>query len=226
MGWFIIWPAQYDDMLTYIHNNYGEPNTLIYAIGGAPYFNASGASGTATPEQIITAMWQSSDSSKTTRANLQAVADKWGLKHCCYEGGPDTGGGTTDNLVNKIAAQRSARMKDCIVHDMADNWFPIGGNLFMFYTLSSGYNRYGCWGLTEDITNPNKEHKFEAISDLLFMPDFYSDGVINYRDLREMANEWLHTGEDLLTDMNENGTVDFKDFAEFAKWWLMAPGPD
>jgi hypothetical protein len=32
----------------------------------------------------------------------------------------------------------------------------------MQFTLSSDYSRYGCWGLTDDITNPNRNSKYKA----------------------------------------------------------------
>jgi hypothetical protein len=37
----------------------------------------------------------------------------------------------------------------------------------MQFTLSSGYNRYGCWGLTDDINNLHRNYKFGCIQDLL-----------------------------------------------------------
>jgi hypothetical protein len=41
-------------------------------------------------------------------------------------------------------------------------FFQAGGNLAMQFTLSSAYTRYGCWGLTEDITDPERNVKYRA----------------------------------------------------------------
>jgi hypothetical protein len=40
----------------------------------------------------------------------------------------------------------------------------------MQFTLSSGYCRYGCWGLTDDISNPNRNYKYGAIKSIVGGP--------------------------------------------------------
>jgi hypothetical protein len=57
-------------------------------------------------------------------------------------------------------------MKDLVLHDLRNNWYALGGGLFMYFTLSSAYSRYGCWGLTDDITKLNTP-KFRAVKQLL-----------------------------------------------------------
>ena len=37
----------------------------------------------------------------------------------------------------------------------------------MYFTLSSAYNRYGCWGLTDDYTNPERNYKMQAMRNIL-----------------------------------------------------------
>ena len=37
----------------------------------------------------------------------------------------------------------------------------------LYFTLSSGYNRYGCWGITDDYTKPDRNYKMQAIRDII-----------------------------------------------------------
>ena len=37
----------------------------------------------------------------------------------------------------------------------------------MQYTLTSAYNRYGSWGLTDDVNNPYRNHKFGCLAEML-----------------------------------------------------------
>jgi hypothetical protein len=97
----------------------------------------------------------SDESARLFRKPLIETARKYGLKAFCYEGGPDSGGGSTVNVANRIRAMRDPRMKDLVLHDLNDNWYALGGDLFMYFTLSSGVSRYGMWGATEDITKLN-----------------------------------------------------------------------
>jgi hypothetical protein len=167
IGWNPPGP-QYSDQMTYINSNFGAPNTIVYGLGVASYFSEAPAAGESV-SAILAEMRTSSDSSVSARQQVKAVADTWGLPGAMlgYEGGPDNGGGDTTNIANRITANRDVGMKDLVIHDLRDNWYPQGGQLFMYFTMSSGYNRYGCWGLTDDVTNPDRNSKFQAIRDLL-----------------------------------------------------------
>lgn len=162
-----IQPQQYDAMLTWLNSQYGAPSSYLYAIAGASYFNCDPACSTGTVDQIITALQNSSDGARADRQAHSNTASKWGIKHFMYEGGPDSGGGDATNVANKIRAHRDPRMKDLIIRDLDQNWFPLGGDLFMYFTLSSAYSRFGMWGITDDITNLNRNYKYSAIETLL-----------------------------------------------------------
>lgn len=110
-------------------------------------------------------MRASSDSNLKWRAQIQRIAEEYGLKHCQYEVGPDNGGGSTVNVANRIRANRLPSMKELMLHDARDNWFARGGDLYMVFALCSAYSRYGCWGLSEDIANRNTP-KWQAIYEL------------------------------------------------------------
>lgn len=159
--------TEYNDMLSYINTTFGPPSTLIFGIGGASYFNASGATATATPTQILAAMQTSQDGGIAARNQLQGYANTWGIRQLAYEGGPDNGGGSTTNVANRITANRYFGMRDLILRDLRDNWFPLGCDLFMHLEVAGLYSRYGCWGLTDDYTLPDRNYKFQAQRELV-----------------------------------------------------------
>lgn len=166
MAWWIIAPDQFEDMLAWVGKTYGPPKDQLYAIAGAPYFNAHDASKTASVDELLRVMRKNSDDSLGIRKGVIAVAKKYGLRPFCYEGGPDTGGGDPANVANRIRAHRDPRMGDLVTHDLRDNWFAQGGDLFMYFTLTSAASRYGYWGLTDDITRPDTP-KWRAVKTLL-----------------------------------------------------------
>ncbi|MBC8160297.1 MAG: fibronectin type III domain-containing protein [Roseiflexaceae bacterium] len=162
-----IQPQQYQQMLSWLNATYGAPSGYIYAIAGASYFNCDPACSTGSVDQIIAALQASSDGARADRQAHTTTANTWGIKHFMYEGGPDSGGGDATTIANKIRAHRDPRMKDLIIRDIEQNWFGVGGDLFMYFTLSSAYSRYGMWGITDDITNLNRNSKYAAIEQLL-----------------------------------------------------------
>ncbi len=96
-------------------------------------------------------------------------AAEWELPggFCSYEGCPDHGGGSTENIANRIMAERSMRMAEEWTYNLNEGFFKVGGNLAMQFTLTSSYCRYGCWGLTDDVTEPNRNYKYEAAHKLV-----------------------------------------------------------
>jgi len=171
-AWQLGWSppdAQYTQQMNYINSHFGAPNTLIYALAMAPYFNAGSYLTTGTVDQIINAFSASSDSNGTASQAIINVANTWGLvgKGITYEGGSDTGGGDNTNVANRINAERDSRMAGIIVKDIGVNFLDKGGSLYNYFTLTSAYSRYGCWGLTDDVTNTNRNSKFAGIRTLL-----------------------------------------------------------
>ena len=166
MSWWAIQPAEYADMLDWLKTTYGEPKNLIDGIAMAPYFNTEKAGPNASVDELIGAMRRSSDESMNMRREMIEVAKKYGLEPMCYEGGPDSGGGNPANIANRIRAMRDPRMEELVYRDIKNNWLDQGGGLFMYFTLTSPYSRYGMWGLTDDVTKTNTP-KFRAIRRLL-----------------------------------------------------------
>lgn len=164
-----------DNHLNYIQQAFGSPNKFIYAISTSTYFGSTRASST-DPTDINTGMMEAiktqiEDSTQATyRLRYVNKAKAWKLPGGCtsYEGGPHLpAGGGTANLNNQILAHRTKEMGDVLKYNYLEGWKHLGGGLAMHFTLSSAYNRYGCWGLTDDYKNPNRNYKMAAIRDLI-----------------------------------------------------------
>jgi hypothetical protein len=164
-----------DNHLNYIKNTFGEPKNYIYATSTALYFGSKKATSTdpvvineGMEEDITSQITNTADA--TYRLNHITKAKTWNLPGGCtsYEGGPHLpAGGGTANLANQILAHRTTQMRDAIELSYLDGWKTIGGGLAMYFTLSSAYNRYGCWGLTDDYTNPERNYKMQAMRNIL-----------------------------------------------------------
>jgi fibronectin type 3 domain-containing protein len=161
-------------MLPYIQDNYGAPSSFFYGIGLATYMGGDAAGGHAgtenyTVSQILDDMRATATSSIPTRQNWIAAAANWNLPGGClaYETGTDTGGGSTTNVGNRIMAVRDARMYTELTYNYEDCWLALGGNLTMDLSLAGKYSRYGCWGLTDDPSYPDRNYQMQVIRDLL-----------------------------------------------------------
>jgi len=166
--------GRHDPHLNYISNNIGAPKEYVYALSTALYFGSTKTSGSV--EEINEGMIESideqinnSENSGYRKAHIDK-ANEWELPGGCtsYEGGPHLpAGGGKDNLDRQINAHRTEAMKDVLKRNFAEGWFDIGGELAMQFTLSSGYNRYGCWGLTDDYSIPDRNYKMQAMRELV-----------------------------------------------------------
>jgi hypothetical protein len=165
LSWWTIFPDAYDGMLSWVSKTYGAPKNYFWSIASTGYFNPEGAAPDASPQQILERMRVNADQSAKYWDRIGEIAVKYGLRHFAYEGGPDTGGGNPVNVANRIRAERSEEMAGIIRHHISDNWFGRHGDLFMYFTLSSAYSRYGCWGLIEDITKLNTP-KYKTLKEL------------------------------------------------------------
>ncbi|MEO8657129.1 MAG: hypothetical protein ABI693_01595 [Bryobacteraceae bacterium] len=168
-SWWTIQPAEYDTGLLWLRDNMGEPSTLLYGISQTHYYNDQNAPSTATPDTVLSAMQSDSDNGANFTRQLAAIASTYNLKLTVYEGGPDNGGGNTTNIGNRILSNRLPGMKDLVVHDARDNWFALGGDLYMYFTLSGAVSRYGSWGAVEDIANLDTP-KYNGLLELIGPP--------------------------------------------------------
>ena len=164
-----------DNHLNYINTTFGAPRSFIYATSTATYHGSTAAT---DPDPIVVANGMVDDirgqitntSSNLYRQNHITRAAQWNLVGGCtsYEGGPHLpAGGGTANLAAQIRAHRTQQMADAICYNYNDGWFGIGGGLAIYFTLTSAYNRYGCWGITDDPSIPNRNYKLSAIKKIL-----------------------------------------------------------
>jgi hypothetical protein len=171
-------------MLQYIQNNHGTPSEYLWAIGCQTYFSGGHEAGESVAdilddcyESITSQMDETGEVNEAGRKQWIATANSWNLQggFVSYEGGPDHGGGSTENMANRILAERSQGMYDLMQYNLKDAFVDLGGTLAMHFTLSSSYCRYGCWGLTDDINLPFRNYKMEAVEDLLELTKLYND---------------------------------------------------
>jgi uncharacterized protein (TIGR03437 family) len=168
-AWWTIYPDQYDTALSWVQSTIGPPSSLFYGIAMTHYYNDQQASTSADVPGVLAAMRADSDNGVSWTRQLKTIAGRYGLRLTIYEGGPDNGGGSTTNIGNRILANRDPGMGTLVTHDIADNWFPLGGDLYMYFTESGTYSRYGCWGAVEDIANLNTP-KYNALAQLIGPP--------------------------------------------------------
>jgi hypothetical protein len=151
----------YKQGLAFLENQYKQPNTVLYGLAGAPYFQVSeelSKKKDLSVDEIFAGIPDDMKKNLDFAATLGSFARYYGLKHLAYEGGQhlqdhfDVGNGPA-----KIAANRDPRMGEA-VEKYLDGWNAIGGDLFMYFTLSSGYSKWGSWGLVEDISKTSPKY--------------------------------------------------------------------
>ena len=96
------------------------------------------------------------------------VADKYGLKLICYEGGQHmvgVGGGENNDTVTRLfhAANAHPRM-GLIYRKHLDAWTAEGGDLFCHFSSVSNWSKWGSWGVMQYFDeDPASSPKFMAI---------------------------------------------------------------
>jgi hypothetical protein len=194
-GWF----ARSQQHMGYIQSRIGPPKDYLYAMSIALYFGSTNPYG--TPAQINQGMIQdineqiTNPSASGYRPVFIDYANSFDLKGgvVIYEGGPGEltqGGSDRRNMANVILANRTAKMKDVMIHNYGPGWLELGGSLACHFTICSDYNRYGCWGLTDDYTDPDRNYKMAA--------------------LREMIGEYPETEEPVQNDSGKCSSVQFQ----------------
>lgn len=164
-----------DNHLRYIQRTFGEPKNFIYATSTALYFGSTNDD-SPDPSSINEGMLEdindqiSNASSPFYRLNHINKANQWQLVGgaTSYEGGPHMpAGGGTVNLGPQILSHRTETMADVLKANYLAGWKDLNGGLAMYFTLASGYNRYGCWGITDDPSQPDRNFKMQALRDII-----------------------------------------------------------
>ena len=147
----VSWPFVAWQQLNFLDRSYGPPRNYIHAIAGAPYFDIPEALSNRddlTADQIFTALATSLADIRKATASYTAFARYYGLHNFAYEGGEGLTG--NHSYEAKLAATRDPRMGN-VVQQYLTNWYADAGELFMYFTLTSGYSQWGFWGLTDNV---------------------------------------------------------------------------
>jgi hypothetical protein len=168
-------PAIAERVLRNVATYRGKPASLFYAVAAAPYFYLD--EGLArSPRLDADAIHASLQKSLETEVlpffapgvmhkgafrkgvayrggegenpSLKALADYYGIKSFAYEGGPDLRQENV-SLPAKFAANVDERM-GAKMEQLLQQWYGCGNGLYVHFTLTSTYGRYGHWGLTND----------------------------------------------------------------------------
>ena len=167
-------------MLPYLNTTFGPPKNYLYAIGTQSYFSPANPAPTATAAELLALCSPAIDAqvdegpatvNEAGRRQWVAAAADWQLPGglVSYEGGPGTayGEGNTTNMTEAIGMHRLPGMKDAVKHNLKDSWWDQGAGLAMHFTLSGSYQRYGQYGLTDDVALPNRNAKYQAMRELV-----------------------------------------------------------
>ena len=152
--------------LEFIERVYGPPGKFFYAAAGTTYFNIPNDTRTdLTVDQIFAELPAQLEIGRREQATFTELCQRYKLKSLAYEGGPHLFGEAS--VKAKVAANRDPRMKDMMLQNYK-NWFSAGGELTVHYNLASPWDKYGSWGLTDDIEQDTP--KTAAISELVDGP--------------------------------------------------------
>ena len=191
----VVYPTQFanpgvaEQVLKNIATYRATPRSLIYGVATAPYFYLSdelAGSATATKDQVLQSLEASLRTEDEpmfaaavkengamvrkpytggnyTGASHKALADYYGIKSLAYEGGPDLRQSDANRAV-KVAANRDSKMGELVRSELSQ-WFGCGNDVFMHFSLSSAWDRYGYWGLTNDPADLSGP-KYKVASDI------------------------------------------------------------
>lgn len=161
-------------MLEYLKATGADPKEDVYAISMAAYYGGPAASAdqmtlTYSVDEILADMRADVKRCAEDRKAMVALARRYELSggFCAYESGPGLAVGSRANLANRLRAIRDARQADIYKMNFADTFWDLGGNLAMQFTLAGSYSRYGAWGLTDDIAEPDRNSLFKAVRELI-----------------------------------------------------------
>lgn len=185
-----------EPMLQYVKKTFGEPSNYLYAIACQGYFDLPATAGqsveailAAAKTSITGQIDETGGTNEAGRKQWIAKAKTWNLSggFLIYEGGPSEAIGDTTNVARRIMAERDSGMGELMKYNYGPGFLDLGGTLAMQFTLSSGYTRYGCWGLTDDINKPDRNFKYRALQSLVGS----SSGVHGRKNPGKAATRWL-----------------------------------
>ena len=174
LQWWSLVPSDLDKMCDYLTKTYGAVNQYVYGIGVAHYFSDDLMSGTTagSVEDIVISSYTSAAMDTTNYKTVATYAKKYNLTatgNVSYEGGAAMCNPLNPNIAtvgNDIMAYRDSCMA-ASVRKLYINYFKCGSTLGNYFTLAGKFSRYGCWGLTDDLSKPYRTSLTKAMQELL-----------------------------------------------------------
>jgi hypothetical protein len=159
LAWQQASPISGYEGLLYIDGYYGKGLPISYYIyggGGSAYYAPDDFSSL----NALFASMDPDDWIPQLESNIR-LATAFGLPRVAYEGGPslDRTESEAENAIKTLAVD-DPRMRT-VVTDHHAYWNQYGGDLLMYYDITSGFE----WGFMWDTLNPNTQ-KMAAIADL------------------------------------------------------------
>jgi regulation of enolase protein 1 (concanavalin A-like superfamily) len=164
--------AEIQRVLNWMNTTYGPPRNYFYSVAVNPYFTWFNAFGGTIPN-ILQSFRDQATSNAVLTNSLIPILRTYNLKMTAYEGGTISADfapfGQASAVGNGILAERTADMRDIVKFAVKDKWFDLDRDVmdsYNYFTLSSAFTRFGCYGLVEDFANMNTP-KYLAMTDLL-----------------------------------------------------------
>ncbi|HEX7380586.1 MAG TPA: hypothetical protein VF265_00375 [Nevskiaceae bacterium] len=142
-------PSMLQMALSYIDKTYGSPKDYFYGLCSAPYWGATVTAGQSL-DDLLAASKASIPVTDSYLLSWAAAARFYGLHNFTYEGGEGLTDRPEANLATMLAASRDPRM-GAQVTEALSGAFANGVDMYMYFTSSGGWSKYGAWGATDDI---------------------------------------------------------------------------
>jgi hypothetical protein len=139
------------------------PKYYFYGLGGSGYYNPKNPT---SPDAVFADLNNKAEWAKVLQQDADYAA-AFGLKRIAYEGGPSLEGGSITDQ-NRPIYRNDPRIETAMVqaHDV---WSANGGDLLAYFTIT-GESPWGFVPDIWDVTNPQKNLKFQAINTLNTQP--------------------------------------------------------
>jgi hypothetical protein len=166
LAWQYGWnPTDYQprEQLAFIRANHEEPKNLIHGYAVAPYFAPADGGDSGDITTILNNCQPDINGQPANFAKLKTMCNEYGIQLLAYEGGQHIVGNPDVNVANKTGANRDARMGP-LYSTYLNNWKANGGGLFMIFSSTGPYSKWGSWGLKEYLDQPRSSApKYDAV---------------------------------------------------------------
>lgn len=161
--------------LAFINNAYGPPAKYFYGICSAPYWGPDSIAPGAAASDVLAASAASIPQWDGYLLAYTAAARYYGLHNFTYEGGPGMTDSGEIDLPNILAANADPAMGTEVTQALTGA-FQDGVDMYLYYTASGAWSKYGMWGATPDVLDLTQP-KWQALQVLAGKPMARTLGV-------------------------------------------------